>query len=149
MANQTYSEKLKNPLWQKKRLEILNRDNFTCVLCSDTETELHVHHKEYKWGNKPWEYDNDNFLTLCKRCHSVIEYFKDYKLTPIISSRFQYAGGENWLISTIFKHDKHGLILAINYYSEKSNTQELVTMIEHSDFKGIDTLFTHAEKLIY
>lgn len=148
MGNTTYSEKLKSPLWQKKRLEILSRDNFTCTLCSDTETELHVHHKEYKWGNEPWQYPIENFQTLCKRCHSVIEHFKDLKLIPIISSKYQYAGGENWIISTIFKHHKHGLVLAINYYCEKSNTQEFLTIMERSDFKGINSLFDHAEKLI-
>ena len=30
-----YSEKLKDPRWQKKRLEILERDNFRCQYCGD------------------------------------------------------------------------------------------------------------------
>jgi len=55
MAKLTYSEKLKDPRWQKKRLEILSRDKFTCQLCSDKETELHIHHNEYFPGKKPWE----------------------------------------------------------------------------------------------
>ena len=148
MANQTYIEKLKNPLWQKKRLEILNRDNFTCVLCSDTETELHIHHKGYKWGNKPWEYPDDNFQTLCKRCHLIIESFKDKKLTAIISSKYFMNEHKIWVISTIFNSPDYGLVLAINYYSDESNTQELVTMIELTEFKGINTLFDHAAKLI-
>ena len=42
-----YSEKLKNPKWQKKRLEILNRDNFTCIKCGDKETTLQIHHFKY------------------------------------------------------------------------------------------------------
>jgi len=29
----TYAEKLKHPLWQRKRLEILNRDGFKCAQC--------------------------------------------------------------------------------------------------------------------
>jgi len=32
MAKLSYSDTLKNPLWQKKRLEILSRDKFTCQL---------------------------------------------------------------------------------------------------------------------
>ena len=59
-----YSEQLKSPMWQKKRLEILNRDNFTCQDCGDTESQLQVHHKSYVFGNKVWEYDNDNLVTL-------------------------------------------------------------------------------------
>lgn len=71
----TYSEKLKHPKWQRKRLEILNRDNFKCDLCSDTETELHIHHYEYNEGD-PWDIDNKYLVTLCKHCHKVIEHFK-------------------------------------------------------------------------
>ena len=61
----TYSEKLKHPKWQKKRLQILSRDKFTCKKCGDTETQLHVHHKEYISGNDPWDYDNDLLITVC------------------------------------------------------------------------------------
>ena len=42
-----YIDKLKNPKWQKKRLEILNRDEFKCCYCNDTETELQIHHLKY------------------------------------------------------------------------------------------------------
>jgi len=74
----TYSEKLQDPRWQKKRLEILSRDNFTCNTCSNTKKTLHVHHKNYLHGHQPWEYDNDNFNTLCKDCHSLIEFIKKH-----------------------------------------------------------------------
>lgn len=70
-----YSEKLKSPLWQKKRLEILQRDNFTCQLCSDTETELQVHHLKY--SGEPQDAPNEDLQTLCKYCHSLIEHLKD------------------------------------------------------------------------
>lgn len=69
----TYSEKLKDPRWQRKRLEIMKRDEFTCRKCGDNETQLHVHHKQYINGNDPWEYDNKDLVTLCKDCHSIIE----------------------------------------------------------------------------
>lgn len=56
------------------RLEILNRDHFTCVLCGDTDTELHVHHQEYR-GN-PWEANPDKLFTLCKYCHKEVEQYE-------------------------------------------------------------------------
>lgn len=65
-----YREYFKDPRWQKKRLEILNRDEFMCQRCYGTETELHIHHRLYKQNKKPWEYDNDLLLTLCKDCHA-------------------------------------------------------------------------------
>lgn len=39
-----YSEKLKNPRWQKKRLEIFERDGWKCRACQDEKSTLHVHH---------------------------------------------------------------------------------------------------------
>ena len=65
----TYQEKLKDPRWQKKRLEILERDEWCCQICYDTESTLHVHHKFYEKGKAPWEYKNDMFATLCADCH--------------------------------------------------------------------------------
>ena len=64
-----YSELLKDPRWQKKRLKIMERDNFTCQKCSDKETTLNVHHKYYDKDKKPWEYQNGSLVTLCKDCH--------------------------------------------------------------------------------
>lgn len=69
MDKRTYSEKLRDPKWQKKRLEILSRDEFSCQLCYDTSTTLHVHHRLYIKGNEPWEYDEKLLVTLCETCH--------------------------------------------------------------------------------
>lgn len=70
----TYSDKLQDPRWQKMRLRILERDNFKCTLCGDTETTLHVHHEEYR--GEPWEADPNKLKTLCKDCHGIIEAHK-------------------------------------------------------------------------
>ena len=43
----TFSEQYKHPLWQKKRLEILEFSEFTCDNCGDTESQLHIHHRAY------------------------------------------------------------------------------------------------------
>ncbi len=71
MANKTYSEKLKDPRWQRLRLEVLNRDNFTCRYCGDTKSTLHVHHLYYSKGVEPWEYDDFALMTLCETCHEL------------------------------------------------------------------------------
>jgi 5-methylcytosine-specific restriction endonuclease McrA len=66
-----YSEKLKDPRWQKKRLEVLNRDEFTCQMCGDKETTLHVHHIVYRKNAEPWESDEMELVTICADCHEV------------------------------------------------------------------------------
>lgn len=64
-----YSEKLKDPRWQKRRLEIMERDLFACQLCTDTETELQIHHKKYT--GEPWDAPNEDLVTLCAHCHKA------------------------------------------------------------------------------
>ena len=65
--NNPYMQKLKDPRWQKKRLEIMQRDNFTCQLCGDTKETLVVHH--YKYAGDPWGVDDEYLITLCQDCH--------------------------------------------------------------------------------
>jgi len=74
----TYSEKLKDPRWQKKRLEIMGRDEFTCKICNDTNSTLHVHHISYEYGVDPWDYEDNNYKTLCFDCHKDEEFCKPY-----------------------------------------------------------------------
>jgi hypothetical protein len=64
-----YAEKLKDPRWQKKRLEILNRDHWTCKYCGEKERTLHVHHLFYFKDKDPWEVNNGFLVTLCEGCH--------------------------------------------------------------------------------
>lgn len=65
-----YSDKLKDPRWQKKRLEILERDHWGCQCCYDEESTLHVHHRKYLPNTDPWDYPNDLLITLCENCHT-------------------------------------------------------------------------------
>jgi len=67
----TYIEKLRDPRWQRKRLEVLQRDNFECAECGDTKTTLHVHHKAYHPNKEPWDIENKLLQTLCENCHSL------------------------------------------------------------------------------
>lgn len=78
----TYYEKLKSPMWQKKRLEILNDRGFKCEICQDKDSQLNVHHKIYKKGLSPWDYPKHNYATLCNNCHKeshdIIDLFNEF-----------------------------------------------------------------------
>lgn len=65
----TYFEKLKDPRWQKKRLERLEKSHWSCDSCGDTHATLNVHHKAYFKGREPWEYEVDQLSALCEECH--------------------------------------------------------------------------------
>ena len=79
MANKTYSEKLKHPKWQRRRLEIMSRDNFTCKICGDTETPFNVHHLSY--SGEPWDAPEEQLITLCVDCHHIVSVAK-IKILP-------------------------------------------------------------------
>ena len=65
----TYREQLKSPLWQRKRLEIIKRDEYKCTSCNSSDKKLHVHHNIYFNGKMAWEYENRHLYTLCDVCH--------------------------------------------------------------------------------
>lgn len=72
----TYSEKLRDPRWQRKRLEIMQRDNFTCTQCGDFESTLNIHH--WKYNGEPWDAGDENLTTVCEICHKYIEIDKKF-----------------------------------------------------------------------
>jgi 5-methylcytosine-specific restriction endonuclease McrA len=69
----TYAEKLLDYRWQLKRQEILERDNYTCQRCSSDGCILQVHHLHYYPKHEPWEYENEDLITLCDKCHAVVD----------------------------------------------------------------------------
>lgn len=73
----SYWQKLKDPRWQKRRLEILNEAEFACEICGDTESTLHVHHLKYDKGKEPWEYGSEWLACLCESCHEDLHDAKE------------------------------------------------------------------------
>lgn len=66
----TWSSQYRDVRWQKKRLEIMERDEFTCLSCGKKEgTTLNVHHIYYEKNKKPWDYDSTLLVTWCDDCH--------------------------------------------------------------------------------
>jgi hypothetical protein len=66
----SYADRLKDPRWQKKRLKVFERDDWTCRECGRQDRTLNVHHKFYIRGLwNPWEYSSEWLETLCSDCH--------------------------------------------------------------------------------
>lgn len=80
MKNRSYSEKLRDPKWQKTRLEVMKRDDFSCTSCKDKESTLNVHHCYYEGYKDPWDYPLESLRTLCESCH---KYEEDVKANAI------------------------------------------------------------------
>ena len=65
----------------------MHRDDFTCVHCFDDTTPLHVHHKYYVQGRKPWNYPDWALETTCAECHSALHDIEE-------SNQFGYSEWE-------------------------------------------------------
>jgi len=68
-TKKNYALKLKDPGWQKRRLEILGRDEWTCQKYYGSEHTLHVHHRWYENGKAPWDAPDEALVALCEMCH--------------------------------------------------------------------------------
>lgn len=96
---QTYSQKLRDPRWQKKRLLALERAGWRCEMCGDSESTLHVHHKQYFKGREPWEYADDQLAVLCELCHAEEHEAPDYLAEVISRIDLRQRNDIAWLIS--------------------------------------------------
>lgn len=85
-----YTEKLADPRWQKLRLEIFDRDNWTCQCCGNTKVQLEIHHTDYWPGKQPWEHPGDMLITVCHKCHGQEQVRFQYEKDLIKAIR---AGG--------------------------------------------------------
>jgi len=58
--------------WEKLRIKIYKRDNYTCQICGIKNAKFHAHHII------PWRISHDdslgNLVTLCPKCHKKLEW---------------------------------------------------------------------------
>lgn len=115
----TYYEKLRDPRWQKKRLEIMQRDEFMCRDCCSTTETLNVHHVAYKAKTDPWDYPDSDLVTLCEDCHET-----------------RHAE-QRELLQLIQKHDcLRGLLIALKRLEERDRF-EIASWISASKFPDL------------
>lgn len=72
-----YKSQLRDPRWQKTRLQIFDRDGYVCRCCGRGDQELHAHHLFYRKGAAPWEYALEELVTLCDSCHEAEHEYGD------------------------------------------------------------------------
>ena len=84
-----YFRKLRDPLWQRRRLEVLNAANFTCRDCLSKDRTLHVHHAYYEKGRDPWDYPDDALICLCEECHEERQAWQNAILMELAKLEIQ------------------------------------------------------------
>jgi hypothetical protein len=134
----TYAEKLRDPRWQKKRLEILGRDGFACCLCGDKETELHVHHKKY--NGDPLEANNKELETLCKHCHLLVEQLKkEVQINNItmVTKRVDHMYDDRYSVRLYVKLYHFVMVLS---YCDHRNIIVIDYIIDAIDFELLNSI---------
>ena len=84
MTKLTYAQQLAHPLWQRRRLEMLQAANWACTSCGNDNEQLHVHHRQYFKGRMAWEYSDLELAVLCNSCHGT-EHYDDEQLKRLLS----------------------------------------------------------------
>lgn len=118
----TYAQKFKDPRWQKKRLKILERDNFECQICFDEKSTLHIHHYIYIKEREPWEYSDELLVTLCEDCH---EFIKEVDLKSLIAEHILIYGANK----------------AIRWFIKRKELANNVSNFENNGYKSIADAF--------
>ena len=72
-SSKSYFEKLRDPRWQRRRLEVMQAAGFECEFCGDKDKTFNVHHKYYERGADPWDYPDAALECLCEQCHESKE----------------------------------------------------------------------------
>lgn len=104
----TYSEKLKDPRWQKMRLKILERDEWACRNCENKEDTLHVHHTYYESGVDPWDYPHGSLVTYCEECHEeerTLRKTEESFLLAVLRERNYSFGDLNEISHAIYENN--------------------------------------------
>jgi hypothetical protein len=116
-----YQKRLLDPRWQRKRAEILQRDNYTCQLCLDERSTLAVHHKEYL-GN-PWEVPATSLKTVCCHCHDAIHAIPEYEILEVKKGVSFYAGCMELVCFT-----NRGVLFLYSFYKD-DNKVEIIKVL--------------------
>ena len=73
-----HAKELSSPKWKKKREEVFERYGKQCVECGSTKN-IQVHHLIYRKGHHLWEYNVNELIPLCKKCHQKIHDDKTHR----------------------------------------------------------------------
>ena len=113
-----YAELLKKPQWQKRRLRMLEAAGWKCVECGAEEQQLHVHHKRYIAGAKPWEYGDEDLAVLCEQCHEKAHGIEPEHPRP--GMRRNRPSTTNTLLRLVMQHPTWGARLPVSLIPDDS-----------------------------
>lgn len=108
-------KKYRDPRWQRLRLEKMQHAGFQCEHCESAEQTLNVHHKIYRRGADPWDYELHELECLCEGCHEEHHTLRD-ALKEAIAGLDRYAFQEllGYAQALVLKAECEGRIKTIS-----------------------------------
>lgn len=147
MATKTYLEKLKDPRWQKKRLEILERDEWTCRSCGNKKKTLHVHHQKY--SRYPWSINSDFLITYCEDCHNLIENSIKYGKGDFVLKMIKLKETEKGTLYTSYGYNPgEGPVVSLHLKKTGESKIEFIFSITEASLEKISSEMNHVKRLI-
>lgn len=151
----SYSDLLRDPRWQRKRLEVMQRADFACEDCGDRDTTLNVHHTFYTKGAKPWEYDTASLRCLCENCHAEVTddvreiqrlagSIGHYARGEVVGMLRAFAAQEHWTVWALCNDDTPSVLLETDEQLDGAAKALLVDRDELLDMLVDDRLTWHA-----
>ncbi len=105
-----YMEQLRDPRWQQKRLQVFERDNWTCVHCGSKDKTLHAHHRFYVSGRAAWDYSTNALETVCEDCHKQDWVHSTVEGIELLLGSLRALAPKGESVSSVI----YGLIVAID-----------------------------------
>ncbi len=129
-----YAEQLKDPRWQKKRLSILKRDQFTCQECDAKEKTLHVHHMKYEFGKNIFDISDEHLVTLCEECHADITQI-NRDLKSFIDEIKHMTGEKQSAVSEVLRcitnyFPTYMELLSVSWLLEHRSRVDIIKLVE-------------------
>ena len=127
---------LQSPKWNKKRLAVLQRDQYTCQSCGITNVPLHVHHMSgYELiPNEP----TTCLISLCEDCHTAEHVKHGYPSTQHEYFTYDHPVGPTMLIN-LTGHEIHELETDIIIPPSKHQLRTSCVTTELAPINGIRT----------
>lgn len=92
--------------WYELSKKIKARDKNTCQMCGRNDRPVSVHHLIYHEGHKVWEYNDEELICICDRCHEIVsENSKDlYNNFLLLKNTLRTFGFSDNVLSGIISH---------------------------------------------
>jgi len=71
MGQMTYLAQLRHPKWQRKRLEVLQRDGWIVRAAQKGDYAVYADGSKAPIVTGAWEYSGDDLTSLCEDCHEL------------------------------------------------------------------------------